>query len=129
MEILIKRLNHNAKLPVYDREAGPGIDLYASEEVTIEPSKRAVIATGVAMAMPVGYVGMIWSQNGVTTGQTLKVTTGVIDSGYREEIKIELKNIGTEARTFQIGDKLAQLLIQQIHHANLIEAEELGGAE
>ncbi|MEY3784246.1 MAG: hypothetical protein RLZZ230_568 [Candidatus Parcubacteria bacterium] len=129
MEILIKRLNDNAKLPVYSREAGPGIDLYASEEVTIEPSKRAIIATGVAMAMPVGYVGMIWNQQGVTTGEAIKVTTGVIDSGYREEIKVELKNIGTETKTFLVGDKLAQLLIQQIHHANLIEAEEFGGDE
>jgi len=127
MEILIKRISDSAKLPVYGREAGPGIDLFASEEVTVEPGKHAVVSTGVALAMPVGYVGFVWNQQGVTTGQAIKVTTGVIDSGNREEIKIELKNIGNEAKTFRTGDKVAQLLIQQIHHASLIEAAEFGG--
>lgn len=127
MEILIKRISDKAKLPVYGREAGPGIDLFASEEVTVEPGKHVVVSTGVALAMPVGYVGLVWNQQGMTTGQTIKVTTGVIDSGNHEEIRIELKNVGTEAKTFKIGDKVAQILVQQIHHASLIEAAEFGG--
>lgn len=60
MEILIKRLNPNAKLPVYGREAGPGIDLYTIEDVTIPPGEKKVLSTGISMAMPVGYIGELF---------------------------------------------------------------------
>jgi dUTP pyrophosphatase len=127
MEILIKRLSENAKLPVYESEAGPGIDLYVNEDVAIEPNTKKVVSTGIVMAMPVGYIGLICGYNSMDVNDPLKVTMVVIDSGYREEIKIELTNTGSEQRAFAVGEKIAQVLVQQVNRANLIEAEDLGG--
>ncbi|MCA9358452.1 dUTP diphosphatase [Candidatus Kaiserbacteria bacterium] len=129
MEILIKRLHEEAKLPAYESEAGPGIDLYALHEVTITPGQRVTIPTGVAMAMPVGYVGLIWGENAMVTKDTIKVTHSFVDSGYRDEIEVELLNTSSEPRTFVAGERIAQLLVQHIHHAHLIQAEDLGGVE
>ena len=72
MEILIKRINENAKLPVYSNEAGPGMDLYALGEVSVAPGETVIVQTGVAMAMPVGYVGLIWNQNSIEIWQKPK---------------------------------------------------------
>lgn len=128
MEILIKRLHEDAKLPAYGREAGPGIDLSSLHEVVIEPGAKARVSTGIAMAMPVGYVGLIWSQDTMTISDPLKVTQGIVDSGYREEIIVELTNTSGATRTIAAGEVIAQLLVQQVHRAHLIEAEDVSGS-
>lgn len=125
MEILIKRLNEQAKLPVYGREAGPGIDLYALNETTVNPREKVVVSTGVAMAMPVGYVGLIFNKHSMVTNEEVKVVASLVDSGYREEIIVELMNTGENPQTYAAGEQIAQLLVQKIHHAHLIEAEDL----
>ena len=125
MEILIKKLNDQATLPAYDREAGPGIDVNSLVEVTIMPGTSAVVSTGIAMAMPVGYVGLIWNQKGTVIGEDIKATAGMVDSGYREEILVELTNTGAEEKKIAPGERVAQILVQKIEHANLIEAEDL----
>lgn len=128
MEILIKRLNDDAILPAYNSEAGPGIDLCIHGDITVEPGARIVVPTGIAMAVPVGYIGLIWNQESIVLDEPIKVTTSMIDSGYREEIKVELVNTGAESRTFTSGERIAQVLIQQIHRAHLIEAEDLSAS-
>jgi dUTP pyrophosphatase len=115
MEILIKRLEEKAKLPAYSHEAGPGIDLYALNTVIIEPGAR----------VRVGYVGLVWSQQPMIIDSSLKVTRGMVDSGYREEIVVELLNTGAETHTINAGEVIAQVLVQQVHLAHLIEAEDL----
>ncbi len=125
MEILIKRLDENAKLPAYGHEAGPGVDLYALNTVIVEPGAKVRIQTGVAMAVPVGYIGLIWGQNPMTINNSLKVTSGMVDSGYRDEIVIEITNAGAESHTINDGDVIAQIIVQQVHLAHLIEAEDL----
>lgn len=129
MEILIKRLDEQAKLPVYSREAGPGIDLYTLHEVTIAPGETVHVSTGVALAIPVGYVALVWSQHSIVINDAIKVTASLVDSGHRDEIIVELTNTGAEARTFAAGAQVAQLLVQQIHHAQLIEAEDFSNNE
>lgn len=129
MEILIKRSNPNAKLPVYGREAGPGIDLYSIEEVTILPGNKKVVSTGISMAMPVGYIGVICGSSGMVAGDANRVTISVLDSGYREEIKIEITNIGSEAHTFRVDEKIAQILVHKVERSRLIEVEDLDGGE
>lgn len=129
MEILIKRLNPNAKLPVYGREAGPGIDLCTIENVTILPGEKRVLSTGISMAMPVGYIGVICGSNGMVVGDSNRVTTSVLDSGYREEIKIEITNDGSETCIFRTDEKIAQLLVHKVEHSRLIEVEDLDGGE
>lgn len=129
MEILIKRLNPNAKLPVYGREAGPGIDLYTIEDVTIASGDKKVVSTGISMAMPVGYIGVICGPSGMVVGDTNRVTMSVLDSGYREEIKIEITNHGSETQAFSVGEKIAQLLVHKVERSRLIEVEDLDGGE
>lgn len=129
MEILIKRLNENAKMPVYGQEAGPGIDIYALDGVTIAPGAKVMVSTGIAMAMPVGYIGMIWSRNGLVTKEDLRVTTVMVNSGCREEIVIEVTNVGGAEQTIAAGEVVAQMLVQAVDHAHLIEAEDLSGSE
>jgi dUTP pyrophosphatase len=126
MEILVKKVSEEAVLPVYSKEAGPGLDLCSSETTNIAPRATIVVATGVAMAMPVGYVGVIWNKYSVVAGEKIRVTPGMIDSGYRQEIKIELTNCSDEECAISKGNVIAQLLIQQVQHAHLIEAEDLG---
>jgi len=127
MEILIKRLNENVKLPVYGREAGPGIDIYSDKDVVIEPGAVQVLSTGVVIAMPVGYVGLISGPHSMVINDTKRVTPAVLDSGYREEIKIEITNTDAVPYTYTAGEKIAQLLVHQISRSNLIEAEDLDG--
>lgn len=126
MEILIKRLNENAKLPAYGREAGPGIDLYIDKDVAIEPGAKAVLSTGVIIAMPVGYVGYICGSNCMNIDDCVRTTMSVLDSGYREEIMVEVTNIGSDVQTFSAGEKIAQILVHQIVRSQLIEVEDLG---
>lgn len=128
MEILIKRLRSEATLPVYADAAGPGIGLYAAEAVTVAPGECVRIATGVAMAMPIGHIGLICSQRSLAINDPLQVTTDVLDSGYRDEVVVEVTNNGSETREFAAGELVAQLLVQQVHRAHLIEAEDLSGA-
>lgn len=125
MEILIKRLNEQAKLPAYCRETSPGVDLYTTEAVTIEPGAKVVVATGVALAMPVGYIGLVTDGDDDTLNRGLKTERGRVDSSYRDEVKIEVVNTGSEAVTFAAGDKVAEMLIQKVERPVLIEAEEL----
>lgn len=127
MEILIKRLSEDAKLPAYSSEAGPGIDLFALNEVVVEPGATVRVSTGAAFAMPVGYVGLIWSPEGMSTNDSLKVANAVVDSGFRDEVMVELVNTGSEVRTFMAGEKVAQLLVQKIHRMQIIEAADVSG--
>ncbi|MCA9356616.1 hypothetical protein H6784_03035 [Candidatus Nomurabacteria bacterium] len=127
MEILIKRLNDQAKLPAYSSEAGPGIDLYSLNEVVVEPGAKVVVSTGVAMAIPVGYVGLVWSRNSFSITDPIKVSDSMVVSGYRDEISVEIENKGSEAVTFTAGEKVAQLMVQKIHKMQLIEAADLSG--
>lgn len=126
MEILIKRLNEGVKLPAYGREAGPGIDLYVAKNITINPSEKAVVPTGVIIAMPIGYVGYICGANCMNVDDCIKVNMSVLDSGYREEVFVEVTNAGTDAKTYSAGEKIAQILVHQIVRSQLIEVEDLG---
>lgn len=129
MEILIKRLHDQATLPVYGREASSGIDLFSREKVTIPPGERVTVPTGIALAVPVGYIGVVWNRHSLVIGEPVWVTSSIIDSGYREEVLIELTNRSTEERTFEAGEKIAQLFVHKSHRAQLIEAEDFSGTE
>ena len=126
MEILIKRLNEEVKLPAYGREAGPGIDLYIAKDITINPGEKVVVPTGVIIAMPIGYVGYICGANCMNFSDCLRVSMAVLDSGYREEVFVEVINTGTDVRTYSVGEKIAQILVHQIVRSQLIEVEDLG---
>lgn len=128
MEILIKRLTEKAKMPAYSRVASPGIDLYSQFEVPVEPGAKVAISTGVAVAIPVGYVGWIKDPKSMAIGHTVSVTAALVDSNYRDEIVLEVTNNSSETRVFAPGDTVAQLLVQKVERAKLIEAEDLSHA-
>lgn len=121
----IERLTPEAKLPTYAHATDAGMDLYASETVTVLPGERVQVKTGIAMAIPSGYVGLIWDKSGLSHRHGLKVLGGVIDAGYRGEILIGLINVGMEPHTFAAGEKVAQMLIQVVVTPVLTEVASL----
>ncbi|MDP3989708.1 MAG: dUTP diphosphatase [archaeon] len=125
MTIKIKKLCENAIIPKYANLGDAGMDFYANETTTIMPQERKLIPTGIAMAIPLGYVGLIWDKSGIATNQGLKTMAGVIDSGYRGEIKILIHNLSNETHTIELGKKFAQMLIQPVEQKEVIEVTEL----
>ena len=114
-------------MPARAREHDAGLDLYAAEAVTIEPGARALISTGIALAIPLGYAGFVLPRSGLALrhGITQLNTPGLIDSGYRGEVKVLLVNHDRAAAAIARGDRIAQLVIQRVEPAELVEVDEL----
>jgi len=129
LAIQVQKLHEAAKIPKFAHDNDAGMDLCSTEEVTIEPGDHTTIPTGIALAIPDGYVGLIWDKSGNAIKRGLKVLGGVVDAGYRGEIKIGIVNHGKEAHTFGVGDKVAQMLLQEVAHANFEEVDSLDETE
>ena len=125
MQLKIKKLHEDAKLPSFAHATDAGMDLFTVESFTLEPGGRISAPTGIALAVPEGYVALIWDKSGVAHKRGIKSLGGVIDAGYRGEIFAGLTNIGTEPQSFEQGDKIAQIIIQKIERPELIEVTEL----
>ena len=125
----VKKLNERAKLPTYGTEFSAGADLYAllDEPVVIEPHKTVLIHTGLAMEIPVGYVGLIYARSGLASKKGLAPANkvGVIDCDYRGEIMVALHNHGNVTQTVEKGERIAQLVIAPYFTADFNEVEEL----
>lgn len=125
MQVQIQKLHESAKMPSYAHDTDAGMDIYAAEAVAIAPGERALVPTGIAVAIPDGYVGLVWDKSGVATKRGIKTIAGVVDAGYRGEVKIGLLNTSDEPQQFAAGEKIAQMLIQRVEHPELIEVDEL----
>ena len=125
MELQIKKLDESAVVPSYAHDTDAGLDVHTIEAVTIAPGERALIHTGIALAIPAGYVALVWDKSGVAVKRGLKTIAGVVDAGYRGEVMIGIHNLGSEEQSFAVGDKIAQLLIQRVEHPNITLVEEL----
>lgn len=125
MEIKIKKLEPNAITPTYAHALDAGMDMYAVEVVTVAPGERVQVRTGIAMEIPDGYVGLVWDKSSLSHTHGLKTVGGVIDAGYRGEIKIGVINMSTVSYTFEVGHKVAQLLIQKIEQPTIITVDTL----
>jgi len=125
MQLQVQRLHPDAILPSFAHETDAGMDIYSVESVTIPAGERVQVATGIALAVPEGCVGLIWDKSGVSHKAGLKVLGGVVDAGYRGELLIGLLNTSDTAHTFKAGDKIAQMLIQKIEHPKLVEVATL----
>lgn len=128
MELKVKKLHPDAKLPTYAHHNDAGFDLYAIESVTIPAGERVLVGTGIAIEIPDGYVGLIWDKSGLSNTHGLKTLGGVVDAGYRGEIKAGVVNLSDESYTITVGHKVAQMLIQKVEHAEIREATELSDA-
>ena len=125
MEIQVQKLSKTTRLPTKPNESDAGWDLYASEDAIIEPSQTQIVGTDIAMAIPEGYVGLIWDRSGMATKRGVHRFAGVIDSGYRGEIKICLWNSSSEHCVINKGDRVAQILFQPVPPLPMIEVQEL----
>jgi dUTP pyrophosphatase len=129
--VLVRRLDPDLSLPSRARDDDAGLDLYAAEAATIEPGARTLVPTGIALAIPPGYAGFVLPRSGLALrqGVTLLNTPGLIDAGYRGEVKVLLVNHDRAAATVARGDRIAQLVIQRVEPAQLIEVAELPSSE
>lgn len=125
MEIKVKKVHPEAKIPTYAHEGDAGFDLFAIEDVIIPVGARVLVGTGIAMEIPLGYVGLIWDKSGLSMNHGLKNLGGVIDAGYRGEIKAGVVNLSDEAYTIHAGNKVAQMLIQKVERAEIQEVDDL----
>ncbi|HBH71716.1 MAG: hypothetical protein UU88_C0006G0022 [Parcubacteria group bacterium GW2011_GWC1_42_11] len=125
MEIRVKKIHKDAKLPTYAHHGDAGFDLYAIESVSIPVGARVLVGTGIAIEIPDGYVGLIWDKSGLSMVHGLKNLGGVIDAGYRGEIKAGVVNLSDDDYTITAGHKVAQMLIQKVERADIKEVTEL----
>ena len=131
LKVLIKRLDPSVPLPSYAKGGDAGADLTSTIDFTLEAGQRALIPTGISIALPVGYVALVHPRSGLALkhGITLVNTPGTIDAGYRGEIGcILINHDATQSISFKKGDRIAQLVIQKVEHAEFIEVEELPGS-
>ena len=127
VRVLVRRLDPGLPVPARARPDDAGLDLYAAEAATIEPGARALVPTGIALAIPAGYAGLVLPRSGLALRQgiTLLNTPGLIDAGYRGEVKVLLVNHDRATATVARGDRIAQLVIQRVETAELVEVAEL----
>ena len=129
----VRRLDPELQLPAYARPGDAGADLVAAEDAVLAPGGgRAVVATGMAVAIPEGYAGFVQPRSGLAAkfGVTCLNTPGLIDSGYRDELKVILVNTDpTEPYEVKRGDRIAQLVIQAVATATFEETDELPPSE
>lgn len=125
MRIQAKKLHPEAKVPNFAHPGDAGMDLYSVEALVLKPGERRSVATGIAMALPDGYVSLVWDKSGVSHKFGIKVLGGVIDSGYRGEYLIGLVNLSQDNFEITVGQKIAQILIQKVEHPEVEEVGEL----
>ena len=125
----IKKLNDKATVPTYGSACAAGADLYACEDngVTIAPGKTVLVHTGIAMAIPEGYVGLVYARSGLASKRGLAPANkvGVIDSDYRGEIMVALHNHGSEPQTVENGERIAQIVFTPYAAAIFTVTDEL----
>ncbi|WP_420819163.1 dUTP diphosphatase [Nonomuraea lactucae] len=131
VEVLIQRLDPGLPLPSYAHPGDAGADLHAAEDVELLPGERAVVGTGIAIALPGGYAAFVHPRSGLAArhGVTLVNAPGTVDAGYRGEIRVTL--INTDAKEpFRLrrGDRVAQLVVQRVERGAFREVERLPGS-
>ena len=132
MRIAVRKIDADLPLPSYARSGDAGLDLFAAESVTLSPGERTVVRTGVAVAIPPGYAGFVQARSGRAAREGLAVlnSPGLVDSGYRGEIKVNAINL--DRRTpieIKRGDRIAQLVILRVEGVELDVVDSLPPSE
>jgi dUTP diphosphatase len=131
VDVLITRLDPDVPLPSYARHGDAGADLVAAEDVDLAPGERALVRTGVAIALPAGYAAFVHPRSGLAArhGVTVVNAPGTIDAGYRGEIQVILLNTDpARSVSFRRGDRIAQLVVQRVEHVTFCEVAALPGS-
>jgi dUTP pyrophosphatase len=121
----VKLLNEDATAPTKAHRSDAGYDLYASEDAVVIGRQRTTIKTGVSFEMSEGFAGLIWPRSGLSVKRGLDVLAGVVDSGYRGEIMVCLYNTSDEDVEINRGDRIAQIIFQEVPVVSLMLREEL----
>lgn len=132
VQVLLQRLDDGVPVPRYAHPGDAGADLAIAQDVTIEPGERVLVSTGIAIALPAGWVALVHPRSGLAArhGLTIVNAPGTVDAGYRGEIKVCLLN--TDARTsvrLRRGDLIAQLVLQRVAQAAFVEVAELPSSD
>lgn len=131
VDIELMQLDPELEMPSYAHSGDAGADLRTRVDVELAPGERALVPTGVAVALPVGYVGLIHPRSGLATkhGLTIVNAPGTVDAGYRGEISVTLLNTDrSEAINLHRGDRIAQMVVQRVEQAKFHLVEELPGS-
>jgi dUTP pyrophosphatase len=132
LEILVTKLDNDAVIPTYAKPGDAGADLYSISDLVLSPGERALVKTGIAIALPNGYVGLVHPRSGLGLKNGISVvnTPGTIDAGYRGEIGVVLINHDLH-ESFQVkkGDRIAQLVIQKVENAQFKMVDQLPESE
>lgn len=128
MRVQVLRLDPELPLPSYAHPGDAGADLRTTVDVTLAPGERALVPTGIALALPEGHVGLVHPRSGLAARHGLSIVNapGTIDAGYRGEVKVLLVNLDpTEPVTLHRGDRIAQLVVQRYEHVEFVTADAL----
>lgn len=125
--VKVKKLYEDAIIPRYAHEGDAGADLYSYEDYILQPGQHRLISTGIAIAMPVAWVGLVHPRSGLAAkyGVTVLNSPGTVDCGYRGEIKVNLINHGSAPFRITEGDRIAQIVFQRYEQADFFEVEDL----
>ncbi|HET6627676.1 MAG TPA: dUTP diphosphatase [Nocardioidaceae bacterium] len=128
VQILIKRLDDGVPLPLYAHPGDAGADLSTTVDVVLAPGERAMVPTGISVALPEGYVALVHPRSGLAArcGISIVNAPGTVDAGYRGEVKVMLINLDpAEPVKLRRGDRIAQLVVQQVERASFVEVDRL----
>lgn len=125
MDLKVKLLSETAQPPTRGSEHAAGLDLYASEGVTILPGNRALVATGIAVEFPPGNYLRIAPRSGLAVKQGIDVLAGVVDADYRGEVRVALINLGNKDVVIHEGDRIAQAILEKIEVPDVVLVDEL----
>lgn len=125
MQIKIKRLDKDLPVPVYAYKGDAAFDLLSREEIEVVSGGWKEVPTGIALEIPDGYAGLIWDKSGIAIKNGIKTLGGVIDAGYRGEVKVGIVNLSDKAYKFEKGQRVAQMIIQKIEQVEFVEVSEL----
>ena len=131
VQVLITRLDPSVPLPMYAKGGDAGADIATRVDVTLQPGERALVPTGISIALPDGYVALVHPRSGLAIkhGVTMVNAPGTVDAGYRGELQcIMINHDPRQAITFHKGDRIAQLVIQKVERAEFLEVKDLPGS-
>lgn len=132
MEVLIKRLDPSVPMPSYAKGGDAGADIATRIDFTLKAGERMLVPTGISIALPNGYVALVHPRSGLAIkyGVSMVNTPGTVDAGFRGELQVILINHDlTESVSFKKGDRIAQLVIQQVERADFVEVTQLPGSD
>ncbi len=124
VELKIHRLDQTVEMPKYMREGDAAFDLRAAEDKLMRPGEKIIVKTGIQMAIPPQHVGLIWDRSGLAAKHSIHCLAGVIDSQYRGEVGVVMKNLGDKEFLIEKNMRIAQMLIQPFASAQISESIE-----